>query len=57
MEDLAEAVVLLLQYGWPASFLVLYDEVWSLIYQASDIMQKATGNVCNMDVLAWCVEA
>jgi len=56
MEDLAEAVVLLLQYGWPASFLVLYDEVWLLIQQASNLMKNATGNVCNMDVLAWYVD-
>ncbi|KAG2440535.1 hypothetical protein HYH02_010413 [Chlamydomonas schloesseri] len=54
---LARSMVALMQAGWPASFLIMYDEVWALVQQASSLMAGATGgNACNMDVLCWYVD-
>jgi hypothetical protein len=50
---LARAAATLLQHGWPASFLVVYDELWQLVHEASAPCEATTGNAVNMDVLAW----
>jgi hypothetical protein len=51
-------VVTLIQYGWPPSLLVMYDEAWAVVQQASGLMADATGgNRVNMDILAWCEPA
>lgn len=55
-EQLAAAIVSLIRYGWPPSLILMYDEVWAIIQQASALMRDATGgNACNMDILAWWV--
>jgi len=57
MRDLALGVVLLKQHGWEPNFLVVYDEAWVLIRHLSSIMEAATGNRCNMDIVTWYVDA
>lgn len=56
--SLARGVEGLLRAGWPASFVVVFDEAWALIERASALVAAATGagNACNMDVLAWFVD-
>ncbi|KAF6257515.1 hypothetical protein COO60DRAFT_1223221 [Scenedesmus sp. NREL 46B-D3] len=50
-------VVSLIRHGWPPSLLVVYDEAWALVQQASALMADATGgNRVNMDILAWYVD-
>lgn len=56
MEKLAKHVPKLMQYGWPPSFLIMFDELWALVYQMSEIMQKTTGNQMNMDILIWYID-
>lgn len=53
---LARGVEGILRAGWPASFIVMFDEAWVLIDYLSEVMRNATGNACNMDVLAWYVD-
>ncbi|GIL98987.1 hypothetical protein Vretimale_4284 [Volvox reticuliferus] len=53
---LALNMVTLMQHGWPATFLLMFDEVWALIERASGLMVATTGNTCNMDVLCWYVD-
>jgi len=53
LPGLARAAATLLQHGWPASFLVVYDELWQLVHEASAPCEATTGNAVNMDVLAW----
>ncbi|GLC45737.1 hypothetical protein PLESTB_000504000 [Pleodorina starrii] len=54
---LARNMVTLMQHGWPATFLLMFDEVWALIHRASALMAATTGgNACNMDVLCWYVD-
>mmetsp|Transcript_19000 Transcript_19000/g.36272 ORF Transcript_19000/g.36272 Transcript_19000/m.36272 type:complete len:500 (+) Transcript_19000:120-1619(+) len=56
MENLARSIVRLMQHGWPASFFSMYDEAWAITNQVSRIMELATGNRCNMDLLAWYID-
>jgi hypothetical protein len=53
MPDMAAAVASLIQYGWPSSFLLVFDEMWAAVAQVAPLMKAATGNECNMDILAW----
>jgi hypothetical protein len=53
VSDMAAAVATLIQYGWPSSFLLVFDEVWAAVAQVAPLMKEATGNECNMDILAW----
>lgn len=53
---LAAKLVALLQAGWPSPFLLLYDEVWCMVHQMAPLMQGASGNAVNMDILAWYVD-
>lgn len=42
-----------MQHGWPATFAIMFDEVWELIHRMSKTMEATTGNACNMDILLW----
>ncbi|GLI65349.1 hypothetical protein VaNZ11_008898 [Volvox africanus] len=53
---LALSMVTLMQQGWPPTFLIMFNEVWTLIEQARVLMAATTGNACNMDVLCWYVD-
>lgn len=54
---LARGVEGLLRAGWPASFIVVFDEAWILVERASKVIAAATGgNRCNLDILAWMVD-
>eukprot|EP00939_MAST-03C_sp_MAST-3C-sp1_P001037 g1037.t1 len=55
--DLAAAVMTLGKYGWPPSFVCMYDEAWSLVANISDMMKRCSGgNACNFDILAWHID-
>ena len=44
-------------FGWPASFIIVYDEAWILVQLLSAIMSSSTGgNSCMMDLVAWHVD-
>ena len=53
---LAAGVMQLQRFGWPASFIALYDEAWALAHWVSHVMRATTGNQLNMDILAWCID-
>jgi len=48
MQHLAAATATLLQHGWPPTFLLMYDELWTLVDQAADVVLASTGNAFNM---------
>ena len=51
------AVKLLVDHGYPASFVLLLDECWDAVDSMRELMLAGTGNsVCNMDILAWLVD-
>ena len=54
---LAVAVRTLVAHGWPATFIVVYDEAWELVTLLAGVMRAATGgNACMMDLVAWHVD-
>ena len=54
MERLARGVVQLMQNGWPAAFIAMYDEAWWVCNTIDALMTSVTGgNRNNMDFLAW----
>ncbi|GBG31989.1 Hypothetical Protein FCC1311_082142 [Hondaea fermentalgiana] len=54
---LALGVVRLMQHGWPASFIFIYDEAWILVAGASARLEAATGGSGFIgDMYAWYVE-
>lgn len=57
IHDLALGVVRLMQHGWPASFIFIYDEAWALVAGASARLEAATGGSKFIgDMYAWYVE-
>ena len=57
VEQLGVAVRHLVGAGWPASFVVVYDEAWELVELLSPLVRRATGgNECMMDLVAWHVD-
>eukprot|EP00729_Bicosta_minor_P025417 gene25417-17308_t len=51
------AVEQLVAVGWPATFIVVYNEAWELAEILSEVMSGATGgNRCMMDLVAWHVD-
>jgi hypothetical protein len=55
MGALADAVVALMQHGWPPTFLLAFDEVWAMQREVSGLLAAASGgNVPNCDTLVWC---
>jgi hypothetical protein len=53
---LARGVEALEAQGWPATFILAFDEAWALLEQAAALVREATGNEPNLDVLAWKVD-
>ena len=65
----ATGVEQLRAHGWPATFIVMFDEAWSLVQRMSEVrssvsaahehqvMHETTGNRVNMDIVAWHVDA
>lgn len=41
--------------GWPATLLMMYDEVWSMANQLAWLMKEVSGCVNSLDTLAWMV--
>lgn len=55
-EKLKACVHALVTRGWPASFVLMYDEAWELMHVYSSMLERATGGCrMNMDNLAWCI--
>lgn len=56
---LADGVHAVVDAGWPASFVLMYDEAWAMLRAASAIVERASGGrlSCNLDSLAWRVDA
>jgi len=53
---LRAAVRQLQRQGWPASLLLMYDEVWAMALQLSRLMATVSGGCANsLDMLAWSV--
>lgn len=53
---LADGVRQLHAQGWPATFIMLFDEAWELVNKFSPLMEAVTGNKCNYDVVAWHID-
>ena len=53
---LAQGITQLRNAGWPASFILMYDEAWELSNSASQIMSNLTTNTNNGDMLAWDID-
>eukprot|EP01104_Vermistella_antarctica_P011126 TRINITY_DN306_c2_g2_i1.p1 TRINITY_DN306_c2_g2~~TRINITY_DN306_c2_g2_i1.p1 ORF type:complete len:521 (-),score=134.59 TRINITY_DN306_c2_g2_i1:66-1628(-) len=54
---LAKGITTLMEHGWPASFISIYDESWLLVEKISKIMKETSGgNAVNMDILSWCID-
>eukprot|EP00966_Prymnesium_polylepis_P126157 2917160-Prymnesium_polylepis.1 len=47
--DMAEAMALLTQAGWPPNFLLMYDEPWLLAHQLKTIIRITSGNTMLFD--------
>lgn len=46
----------LMKRGWPASMLLVYDEVWAMAHQLSSLMAAVSGGCANsLDMLAWSI--
>ena len=50
---LAVAATKLVSHGWNPTWLLMYDEGWSIAHELSDVVERATGNKLNFDVLSW----
>ena len=53
---LRAGAVKLKERGWPATMLLLYDEMWLLMAHVSRIMKAVTGCAPSFDTLAWNVD-
>eukprot|EP00941_MAST-03F_sp_MAST-3F-sp1_P002928 g2928.t1 len=55
--DVKKGIENLLLHGWPATFILVYDEAWALAKEVSELMSYVSGGNCNnMDMLAWHVD-
>lgn len=55
--DLAKAVRQLEEYGWPPTFLLMFDEAWAICENFRDIMYETSGgNRLNFDILVWRID-
>ncbi len=53
---LRDATRRLVRRGWPASMLLVYDEVWAMAHQLSELVATLSGGCENsLDALAWSV--
>jgi hypothetical protein len=53
---LSKAAQALVDQGWPATFLCVYDEAWALVHRLNAVMERVTGNSCMMDLVSWVVD-
>ena len=53
---LATGIHQLQSYGWPATAICIFDEVWAMGYEASQLMKLATGNTQTIDTLSFFVD-
>eukprot|EP00501_MAST-03F_sp_TOSAG23-6_P001873 GSMAST32.ASY1.ANO1.1951.1 assembled CDS len=54
---LARSIVTLMQHGWPATFILLYDESWAMAREVSELIAFTSGgNQNNFDFLAWYID-
>ena len=57
VERLGIGVRALVAKGWPASFIILFDEAWQLVQLLGRVMRATTGgNECMMDLVAWHID-
>ncbi len=57
IKRLEAGVRALVTAGWPANFIVLFDESWIVVQLLSQVMHDTTGgNECMMDLVAWHVD-
>ena len=55
-KKLAQGIRSLKKLGWPATFVLMFDEAWELIYSLNSFMKSTTGCSCCYDILAWYVD-
>jgi hypothetical protein len=55
--DLAQGVMQLEELGWPATFIIMYDEAWTIADEVGYLV-RATSGGCenNLDMLAWKID-
>jgi len=53
---LREGILALERHGWPATFIIMFDEAWVMNQDVADIMSKATGNTPCMDTVGFHVD-
>ncbi|CAK0889907.1 unnamed protein product, partial [Prorocentrum cordatum] len=56
VEALARGAVALESFGWPATFLLMYDEAWAMGADAARLMAEATGNAPCLDIVGFHVD-
>ena len=57
IKRLEAGVRALVAAGWPANFIVLFDESWHMVQLLSQVMHSTTGgNECMMDLVAWHID-
>eukprot|EP01024_Parvocaulis_polyphysoides_P007569 TRINITY_DN12249_c0_g2_i1.p1 TRINITY_DN12249_c0_g2~~TRINITY_DN12249_c0_g2_i1.p1 ORF type:complete len:431 (+),score=84.77 TRINITY_DN12249_c0_g2_i1:103-1395(+) len=56
IQNVQNAAKLIVDQGWPPSFLMVFDQIWQLVSHAEKFMSEATGNLCNYDMLAWYID-
>lgn len=57
IKRLEAGVRALVAAGWPANFIVLFDESWHMVQLLSQVMHGTTGgNECMMDLVAWHID-
>ncbi len=55
---LAQGVVALEAHGWPATFIIMYDEAWTIAHEVEHLVRKTSGGCTNnLDMLAWKIDA
>jgi hypothetical protein len=54
VKALGEGVLQLVAAGWPAAFILAFDEAWELIHCASSFLGEVTHTMNNFDILGAC---
>eukprot|EP01127_Copromyxa_protea_P019275 TRINITY_DN620_c0_g1_i6.p1 TRINITY_DN620_c0_g1~~TRINITY_DN620_c0_g1_i6.p1 ORF type:complete len:470 (-),score=92.62 TRINITY_DN620_c0_g1_i6:456-1832(-) len=55
LQDIAESVVLLMQYGYPPTFIAMYDEIWVMLNDISDFIESVSHTRPNVDFVTFYV--
>jgi hypothetical protein len=54
---LAQGVMALEAHGWPATFIIMYDEAWTIAHEVEQLVRKTSGGCTNnLDMLAWKID-